>query len=147
MSRTAKVALASLAAAGAGLAAADVQAQWGYGARPQRSHFHAPYASRSSSFSYQTVSQYSLYGPMYPPAAGPAFGYQMAYPSQDFGGYSGYGPSPVMASPAYGYGVYSGPSLRAPHGKVEYDVYGPRGKQEVEYKFRRDGSVSVDLDD
>ena len=141
MSPMFKTAVAASVAAGFGLVAVEsTQAQWDYGYGTTRSHFHAPYGSRSFSAS---GSRYSLYGPASAPI-GPTFGYQMEYPGY---GFSNYAPAPVVAPPAYGYGAYTGPTLRAPRGKIEYETYGPRGKQEVEYKFKRDGSVHVDLDD
>jgi hypothetical protein len=137
MLRTLKATAAAAAFAGIGLLAYDTaNAQWGYAPGP--TYLHSPYTASSFSFGYTTGSRYSLYGPSYDYAA-PSYGYAPAY---------GYSSFYAPAAPAYGYGAYPGPALGRPHGKLEYDVYGLDGRrQEIEYKFRRNGTVRVDVDD
>ena len=61
-------------------------------------------------------------------------------------GYGAYSPGySSYYGPAYGVPGYGGYAPR--HGKVEYDIYTPYGKREVEYKYHRNGTVSVDIDD
>jgi hypothetical protein len=165
MLRTVKATLAAAALTGvAAFGGHAALAQWGYGP----SYLHSPgYASPG------LVSPgYGAYGPGYggygPGYGGPGFsGYNFSVGSR----YSLYQPSvgpsglTPYASP-YGCGCGYGDSAYAPamppmapygglaapyavrrHGKLEYDVYGPYGKQEIEYRYHRNGTVSVDVDD
>ena len=125
MLRTLKATITATCGAAGLLVCGTADAQWGYAPGP--TYFHAPSVGSSFSFGYSTGSRYSLYGPSYTQA----FGYQTAYPA--------YGHAPVLA-PTY-------PVTAAPRGRLEYDVYTPSGRQEVNYRFRRDGSVRVDVDD
>lgn len=137
MLRTLKAGIAAAAFAGAGLLSCDMaRAQWGY--HPGPTYLHSPYAGSGFSFGFTTGSRYSLYGPSYDHVT-PSYGYAPAY---------GYSSSYAPAAPGYGYGAYPGPVLGRPRGELEYDVYGVDGRrQEIEYKFRRNGTVRVDVDD
>lgn len=132
MLRMLRAAVAAAAFAGAGLLASETaSAQWGY--YPGPTYLHSPYAGSSFSLGISTGSRYSLYGPSY----GPSYGYAPAY------GYSSF-----YAPAAPGYGAYGMPGLGRPHGELEYETYDAFGRrQEVEYKFRRNGTVRVDVDD
>lgn len=138
MIRTPKaiVAGAALAAAG-GLVAADAAyAQWGYA--PAATYSHAPYAGSSFAYGYNNGSPNSLYGPSY----SQAFGYQTAYPA--YGPSSFYDPGAV----AYGYNTSAVPTMAPRHRRTSiFGVYRPYGDPEVTYKYRRDGSMTIDVDD
>ena len=124
--------LAAGAIAAAGLFATET-ASGGWHHAPTNSYFHAPYGGYGcghSPYGYigTTGARYSLYGQNY--------GYS-AYFSPP---YSQYG-----VGPAYGVAPYG--AVGRPHGELEYDVYTPYGRQEIEYNFRRNGRIDVDYDD
>jgi len=133
MIRTFRQAVAVAAFAGVGLlACAAVNAQWGYA--PSATYLHAP--GGGASYGYGTASQYSLYGPTYGPAA--SYGY--ATPVSLW---------PAGYASAYGYG-YGDPyqDFKWRRGRTRHGIYTPyAGPEEIEYKFRRDGSVRIDVDD
>ena len=91
-------------------------------------------------------AQWGYYGPSrgssfyFGFSTGPRAGYYRPY---DYG----------VARPFYGaYSAYQpydgyGSLYSRPRGTVSYDVYSPFGRSEVNYRFRRDGSVRVDVDD
>jgi len=117
------------------VSASTAEAGWHH--YPTNSYFHAPYGGYGyHSFGYvgTTGSRYSLYGPNY------------GYSSYFSPPYSPYGAAPVYGvGPAYGAAPYG--ALGNPRGELEYDVYTPYGRQEIEYKFRRNGRIDVDYDD
>lgn len=127
-----KAAVASAVVVGSVVAADKADAQWGYGPSYGGSSF---YFGINTGPSYYP-SRYSFYTPSY------SYGYGYGLP-----GRYGYTGVPSYAAPSYGYGYYGGPSYVRPRGRLEYDVYSPFGRSEVEYRFRRDGSVRVDVDD
>ena len=121
MFRSLRGTLIIAAVSAAGLFAADAaSAQWGYYGP---SYYHAP-ARGSFYFGVTTAPRYSYYRP------------SVTY------GYTNYAPS---------YGYYSSPYVgnvyTRPRGRVKYDVHTPFGSYDVKYRFRRDGSVRVDIDD
>lgn len=132
----------ALIAAGVATAAMLTSADAGWRHPPSTTYYHAPFAGAGyGGYGYTGTlgSRYSLYGQNY--------GYSAYYNPP----YSAYGPAatgydPGIGAPGYGVAPYGG-ALGRPHGKLEYDVYTPYGKQEIEYKFRRNGRVDVDYDD
>lgn len=128
------------AIAAAGLFAAET-AHAGWHHAPTNSYFHAPggygYGSAYGCSPYGYVgtvgSRYSLYSPNY--------GYS-AYFSPP---YSQYGAGPAYGAAPYGVPPYG--AVGTPRGELEYDVYTPYGRQQIEYKFRRNGRIDVDYDD
>jgi hypothetical protein len=132
--------IAAGAVAAAGLFAADT-ADAGWHHYPTNSYFHAPYGgSGYNPYGYvgTTGSRYSLFGQNY--------GYSSYFspPYSPYGAVPGYG-----VAPGYGMGYGAAPygAVGRPHGELEYDVYTPYGRQEIEYKFRRNGRIDVDYDD
>ncbi|MBA3314228.1 MAG: hypothetical protein H0T47_13205 [Planctomycetaceae bacterium] len=126
------------AAAAALFAGDSAQAQWGHA--PATSYYHAPLDSSTYwlNSGYPTGSRYSLYR---------SYGHSSYY-NPPYGAYAppaGYG-MPGYGVPSSGIGPYGG-SVGNPRGRLKYDVYTPFGKQEVEYKFRRNGRIDVDYDD
>ena len=115
-------AVAAAVAAGAGVVAAhEARAQGGY-------YYSAP-SYYAAPFSYGPA----YYGPGY---GGSSFHFGFSTGPR----YSYYRPYDYGVRPYYG-GVYERPR------RLEYDVYTPFGRSEVNYRFRRDGSVRVDIDD
>ncbi|HEX6987158.1 MAG TPA: hypothetical protein VF170_17395 [Planctomycetaceae bacterium] len=95
------------------------------------SYFHAP-GGGTALYGYGGWrSRYSLYRPSHEVV--PGYGY-------------GVGPY-APAVPGFGAMPYGGYSFGTPRGELTYDVYTPFGRQEVEYEFRRNGRIDVDLDD
>jgi hypothetical protein len=140
--------LAAGAVAAAGLSAADtVDAGWHHA--PTNSYFHAPGGCGYSPMGYvgTTGARYSLYGQNY----GYSSYFSPPYSPYGIGAAHGVGPAYGVGP---GYGVGQGYGVAAPYGAVgnprgelEYDVYTPFGRQEIEYNFRRNGRVDVDYDD
>lgn len=98
------------------------------------------YGTGFTGYSFSVGSRYSLYNPSVGPSGLTPYG---------TGCGCGYGASayaPAMA-PVAPYGGLAAPYAVRRHGKIEYDVYGPYGKQEIEYRYHRNGTVSVDVDD
>lgn len=95
----------------------------------------APYAGASyGHVPYGTMPYAGAYGApaVGMPATGTPFG-----PPDPFGGVSpGYGVTPGM-----------GATFTRPRGRLSYDVYTPYGKMEYHYRFRRNGTVKLDIDD
>ena len=125
-------AFAVAAFAGVGLLAGTAaNAQWGYA--PSATYLHAP---GGGAYEYGTASRYSLYAPAYAPSA--SYGYAAPAYLWPAGHASAYG---------YGYGdAYQDFKWR--RGKTRHGIYTPyAGPEEIEYKFRRNGSVRIDVDD
>lgn len=120
------VLIGGVVVAGSAMTADSASAQWGYYGRS--------YGGPSFSFGFSTGPRYSSY---YAPSFySPSYGYSSYYgnaPSYGFARYPSY-----YGSPSY---------YRAPRGRLSYDVYTPFGRSEVNYRFRRDGRVRVDIDD
>lgn len=140
---------ASIAVAGLFSCAESAKADWG--CYPETSYYHAPivggyyghgyrgsvgrrYSLHSENFGYS-----SYFNPSYA-AYEPSYGYGAPLPS----GLPGYGDVPGYGVSPYDLG---GSGLVRPRGRMKYDVYTPYGKQEVEYRFRRNGRIDVDIDD
>lgn len=132
MFRTSRTAAAVTAFAGIGLLSAAVaNAQWGY--PPSATYLHAPDAG-----AYGAAWRGSFYAPTNDYAA--QYGYAVpAYGSASY------------CPPTYGYGSgygYVDPGYRWHRGRTRHGIYTPyAGPEEIEYKFRRDGSVRIDVDD
>lgn len=132
MFRTSRTAAAA-AFAGVGLLAVTAaNAQWGVA--PSPTYFHAP--NESASYGHGAASQYPLYAPSY----GYSTSYGYAAPAYLW-------PAGYASAHGYGYGdPYQDYKWR--RGKTRRGIYTPyAGPKEIEYKFRRDGSVRIDVDD
>lgn len=53
---------------------------------------------------------------------------------------------PSLNPASYGAGAYGGATYSNPRGRLSYDVYTPYGKEEHNYRFKRDG-FRFDIDD
>ena len=113
-------------------------AQWGY---PTTTTYGSTYYGSTSygatgysatgGYAPFASSRYSAYGPGYAFGGSPAY-FNAPYHLQ----LSPYGyPRP------YGYGIYS------ERGSVDWDNWSPFGEREITYKFRRNGTVRIDIDD
>lgn len=127
-----KAAIAGAVVLGSIVAADKADAQWGYGP----SYGYGPsFGGRSIQFGL------NIGGPRYRPSNysyyGPAYGHS-PYGPYGYSNYSHFAPAP---------NYYGGPAFGRRRGEIKYDVYTPFGKREVEYKFRRDGRVEIDIDD
>lgn len=131
-------------------------AQWGY-----------PTVSTYQSTYYPTPAP--VYGTGIAPVAGAPLAtaptapfpsrYSFHTPATDFsqapifpttGNYPGVLPDASYHIPqtAYGYPEPYGSGIwTRPRGRIKYDVWSPYGKREVTYRFRRNGTVRVDVDD
>jgi hypothetical protein len=123
-----RLTLALIGTAAAAIFAADT-ANAGWSHYPATTYFHAPYGAYGMPYGMTAGPRYSLYGSTY----GYSEYFNPPYPAYGPAGYGGIG---------YGVG-----NMGRPRGRLEYDVYTPYGRQEVEYKFRRNGRVHVDYDD
>lgn len=139
MLRTSRRAVSAAAFAAVGLLAVNAaDAQWGVA--PSATYLHAP--NQGAAYSYGVAPQYSLYAPSY--------GYSTSYGYTTSTGYAA--PAylwPAGYASAYGYG-YGDPyqDFKWRRGRTRHGIYTPyAGPEEIEYKFRRDGSVRIDVDD
>ena len=142
------VALAAVAGSAVCLTEATVKGQLFSGRGG--TYFHAPpqpYGSYGGLFGHYPAAYSTSY-------YAPAYGYAPAYSVAPAYGYSTYSTSyyttglyPATYSSYYAPTAYAPVFGYAPYRKLEYDVYTPYGKQEVEYKYHRNGTVTVDIDD
>ncbi|MGC1276338.1 MAG: hypothetical protein WBC44_21760 [Planctomycetaceae bacterium] len=106
-----------------------------------QSYFHAPAGGPPDYTTWGSRSSFygSTYGTGYAPYVSPyatSYSVPFATPSPSYGtGFPGAGVMPYAAS--YG----------NPRGRLTYDVQTPYGSMEHNYRFRRNGTVDLDVDD
>lgn len=106
-----------------------------------QSYFHAPAGGPPDYTSWGSRTSFygATYGTGYSPYVSP---YSTSY-SSPFGTLS---PSYGTTFPGVGVMPY-GAAYGTPRGRLSYDVQTPYGTMEHNYRFRRNGTVSLDVDD
>ena len=120
---------------------APAAAQWGY---PAPTTYGATYyGSTMYGATYAPVPAYQTYDANPYPSR-----YSFHGPGYGFGGYPAYVNAPYHLQPSpYGYPQPYGYGIHSRRGLIDWDDWSPFGEREIEYEYRRDGTVRIDIDD